>query len=187
VTCSDAQLLRAHLSGDRRAFHELVDRYQALLWRIARYRLRCAEDAAEAVQDAFLRAHQSAASCRAADSICSWLIQILTNVCYDRGRYNGARPAEPTPAEVLDTVPEPRNSIAELEDRLDVLDALAELSEDQRSVVLLVDLAGYPVREAAAMLGVPVGTVKSRGGRARARLQQLMHPVRPLQCVTEER
>jgi RNA polymerase sigma-70 factor (ECF subfamily) len=187
VTRSDAELLRAHLAGDRRAFHELVERYQTLLWRIAWHRLRCAEDAADAVQDTLLRAHEAAARCRADDSVGAWLVAILTNVCRDRYRLNRARPSEPTPNEVLSDIPEPRNEISELVDRLDVLDALDDLSPEQRTVLLLVDVAGYRVTEVAAMLGVPVGTVKSRGGRGRLRLQQRWHPVTPLQPATDGR
>jgi len=184
VTRSDGELLRAHLAGDPMAFRELADRYYRLLWRIALDNSGNPEDAADAVQDALLRAHQAAATCRADGSISGWLGQIQRNVCRDRHRRARSRPAEPIPAFELDQVPAPRNPIAEHENRMVVHAALAELPPEQRAVVVLVELYGYPVSEAAERLGIAVGTVKSRGSRARVRLQQIM---RALQPAAEER
>ena len=187
MTRSDAELLRAHLAGDRAAFHELTSRYQSLLWPMAQYWLRCREDAEEAVQDTLARAHQAAASCRADDSIRAWLVQILKNICTDRQRHNRSRPAEPVPGEVLEQLPAPRNPIADHELRMDVRAALAELPEHQRMVLWLVEVHGFPVSEVAELLGIAVGTVKSRGARGRIRMSQILRPGRPLQPATEER
>jgi RNA polymerase sigma-70 factor (ECF subfamily) len=187
VTRSDAELLRAHLAGDRAAFHELTSRYQPLLWSLALYWLRCREDADEAVWDTLARAHQAAASCRADDSIRGWLVQILRNICTDRQRHNRSRPAEPVPGEVLEQIPAPRNPIADHELRMDVEAALAQLPEHQRMVLWLVEVNGYPVSEVAELLGIAAGTVKSRGARGRVRMEQILRPGRPLQPATEER
>ncbi|HTF55612.1 MAG TPA: sigma-70 family RNA polymerase sigma factor [Pseudonocardia sp.] len=186
MTRSDAELLRAHLAGDRAAFHELTSRYQSLLWNFAQYWLHCREDAEEAVQDTLTRAYQAAASCRADDSIRGWLVQILKNICTDRQRHNRSRPAEPVPGEVLEQLPAPRNPIADHELRMDVRTALAELPREQRIVLTLVEM-GYQVSEVAAVLGIAVGTVKSRGARGRIRMGQILSPDRPLQPATEER
>lgn len=173
---SDPELLRAHLDGDRRAFAELVDRHSTYLWSIARRSLDSREDAAEAVQDALLRAHQGAARYRGDATVRSWLVRILVNACLDRHRRNRARPAVPVNGVELERVPTPRNPIADLELRMLVRRALAELTIEQRMVIVLVDMLGYPVGEVAQMLEIPPGTVKSRGARGRARLAELLRP-----------
>jgi RNA polymerase sigma-70 factor, ECF subfamily len=188
VTRSDAELLRAHLAGDRGAFTVLATRYERLLWQIAKNKLGDREDAADAVQDTLLRAHQAAARCQSTDSIRAWLVRILLNICLDRFRRDKARPADPIPADVLEQVPAPRNPISDHETRLDVYDALAQLPPEQGEILLLVDIAGWSVSEVAEQLGIAEGTVKSRGWRGRRRMTELCRIDLPsLQSATEER
>jgi RNA polymerase sigma-70 factor (ECF subfamily) len=173
---SDPELLRAHLDGDRGAFAELVDRHRRYLWSIARRSLDSTEDAAEAVQDALLRAHQGAAGYRSEATVRSWLVRIVVNVCLDKHRHNRARPAVPVTGVEFERLPTPRDPIADLELHMFVQRALAELPVEQRMVIVLVDLIGYPVGEVADILEIPPGTVKSRGARGRARLAELLRP-----------
>lgn len=177
MTRPDGELLRAHLDGDRTAFQELVDRHLGVLWTVARRTLDSREDAAEVVQDALLRAHQGAHGFRAEASVRSWLVRIVINACLDRHRRNRARPAHSVPAVELDELPARRDAIAERELQLIIEDALRRLPVDQRMVIVLVDMHGYPTAEVASMLKVPVGTVKSRCARGRARLAELLHRV----------
>lgn len=175
VTNSDGELLRAHLGGCRYAFDELVRRHQQVMWTVARRCLDDERDAAEAVQDALVSAHQSAARYRGDCAVRTWLLRILVNRCRDRHRYNRRRITEQRlePAE-LARLPMPRDAV---EDRLDLLmlrSAMEALSFEQRAVILLVNVLGQPVEEVAVMLGVSVGTVKSRGARARERLRELL-------------
>src|SRR3954469_19658848 len=159
MTRPDGELLRAHLDGDRTAFGELVDRHLGVLWTVARRTLDSREDAAEAVQDALLRAHQGANGFRAEATVRSWLVRIVINACLDRHRRNRARPTQS--GVEFDEIPAPRDAIADRELRLIVEDALRRLPVDQRMVLVLVDMHGYPTAEVASMLNVPVGTVKS--------------------------
>jgi RNA polymerase sigma-70 factor (ECF subfamily) len=191
VTRSDAELLRAHLAGDTAAYPELFNRYRDALWWEAMAQLRNREDAADAVQDTMLRAYLAAASCTSEASAWPWLRAIVRNICLDRHRRAQARSAEPVPDEVLERLPAPRNAIVDHEERMDVSAALAQLPLDQGRAIFLVELAGYPVSEAADLLGVAAGTVKSRGWRGRKRFAELYRgdtgdtaPTRP---VTEER
>ncbi|HEY4008092.1 MAG TPA: RNA polymerase sigma factor SigM [Pseudonocardia sp.] len=183
----DAELLRAHLEGDRLAFAELVRRHAATLWAVALRTLSSREDAADAVQDALLHAHQRAAGCRASDSVRGWLVRIVVNACLDRYRHNRSRPSYPMCDTELARLPAPRDPIGDDELRLDVTSALARLPFDQRVVVVLVDMHGYPTHEVAGMLGVPVGTVKSRASRGRERLAHSLGHLRALETTTEER
>ena len=174
MTCSDRELLAAHLAGDERAFPELVERQRGRLWTIARGALDNPEDAAEAVQDALVRAHQGAARFRGESAVATWLVRILINVCMDRRRHNRVRPATPMPMERLEELPGPHDPIGEVETRMDVWAAMDELPPEQRLPIIMVEMDGYSVGEAARLLGVPVGTIKSRCSRGRARLHSLL-------------
>jgi RNA polymerase sigma-70 factor (ECF subfamily) len=106
----------------------------------------------------------------------TWLHRILVNTCIDRIRHERARPAAgPWPR---GDVPGRRDAAGELDTRLAVEDALAELPVHQRVAVVLVDVQGFGVCEVAQILGVPVGTVKSRCARGRTRLAGLLGHLR---------
>lgn len=85
---SDAELLAAHVSGDRYAFEELFYRHHRQLYRIARITSRNPDDAADALQDAMLKAHRRAPAFRYDSAVSSWLYRIVVNACLDRLRRN---------------------------------------------------------------------------------------------------
>ncbi len=163
----DRWLLAAHVDGDPHAFDELVRRHRQRLWAVALRTLGDPEEAADAVQDACLSAFRSAASYRGQARVTTWLHRIVVNACLDRLRRRAIRPTAPLPEQVP---ADPRDRLAERETEIDVQRALAQLPDDQRLALVLVDLQGLPVDEVARLLGVPSGTVKSRCSRARARL-----------------
>lgn len=162
----DAELLAAHLAGDGRAFAELFARHRRRLHRLARGRCRSAEDAADAVQDAMLAAHRSAGTFRHDAAVGSWLHRIVVNACLDRLRREAVRP-ELVVAEADRAVGDHSGVVDTI---LTVRAALLALPAAQRAAVLAVDMHGYSVSEAACLLGIAEGTVKSRRSRARARL-----------------
>ncbi|HTI77496.1 MAG TPA: RNA polymerase sigma factor SigM [Mycobacterium sp.] len=167
---SDAELLAAHVGGDRYAFEELFYRHQRQLYRLARISSRDAEDAADALQDAMLKAHRSAPSFRHDSAVSSWLYRIVVNACLDRLRRNKTHPTttlEDAAYRIGD--PTPRVDTAIVVER-----ALMRLPVEQRAAVVAVDMQGYSVAETARMLGVPEGTVKSRCSRARAKLAEAL-------------
>jgi RNA polymerase sigma-70 factor (ECF subfamily) len=169
---TDAELLAAHVAGDRFAFAELARRHTERLRAVALRVLRDREEAADAVQEALLAAHRAAPRFRGDCPVDGWLHRIVLNACRSRLRYARRRPTVPLP------VGGPREPSehpqAGLTDRMTVWDALATLTLTQRLAVVLVDVQGYPVAEAATILGVPAGTVKSRCFRGRARLARLL-------------
>ena len=145
------------------------------MWTVARRCLNDERDAAEAVQDALVRAHQRAADYRGDSAVRTWLMAILVNQCRDRHRYNMRRVAEQRcEPDDLDRIPQRRDPIEDQLLKLTLDRALAGLGFEQRAVFLLVTALGYPVEEVAVALDVSVGTVKSRGARARERLRQLL-------------
>lgn len=171
---SDAELLAAHVDGDRYAFGELVGRHQRRLHRLARLTSPCREDAADALQDALLSAHRHAGSFRYDAEVSSWLHRIVVNACLDRLRSNRF------PATAVldgDAVVAPDRT-AQVDTALVVRHALMRLPTAQRAAVVAVDMHGYSVAEAARVLGVAEGTIKSRRARARSRLAVLLGQLR---------
>lgn len=181
----DRRLLSAHLDGDRDAFGRLAARHSTRLFAVAVRTLGDREEAADAVQDALISAYRKAGSFRGEARVSTWLHRIVVNACLDRARRRAVRPTVPLPER---EPPARRDELGDRETSLDVQAALAALPEEQRAAIVLVDLEGLPVAEAALVLEVPTGTVKSRCSRGRARLavslghlgnQQADSPVQP--------
>lgn len=180
---SDQQLLAHHLEGDPNAFGELVRRHRDRLWAVALRTLGDREEAADAVQDALVSAYRAAHTFRGNSAVTTWLHRITVNACLDRARKAATRRTSPVDdTERLDQLLEPHESASAPAERNDLhrelLNALRTLPADQRAALVLVDMQGYPVAEAARVLGVPTGTVKSRCARGRARLLPLLTHLR---------
>ena len=172
---SDAELLRAHVDGDTDAFAQLVRRHRDRLWAVALRTIGDREEAADAVQDALLSAYRAAARFRGDSQVTTWLHRIVVNACLDRVRKRRAHPTVPLPdGRHLDdgppAGPEPAAPTPDHDTAMVVRQALADLPAEQRAALVLVDVQGYPVAEAAEILGVAEGTIKSRCARGRARL-----------------
>ncbi|ULE34727.1 RNA polymerase sigma factor SigM [Mycobacterium sp. IDR2000157661] len=168
---SDAELLAAHIAGDRYAFEELFYRHHRQLYRLARITSHNPEDAADALQDAMLKAHCKAPAFRHDSAVSSWLYRIVVNACLDRLRRNKIRPTEALPASEACPIGDPAPQV---DTAIVVERALMRLPIEQRAAVVAVDMQGYSVAETARMLGIPAGTVKSRCSRARARLAEAL-------------
>lgn len=180
----DHELLAQHVAGDPDAFAEIVRRHRDRLWAVALRTLGDREEAADAVQDALLSAYRAAHTFRGRSAVTTWLHRITVNACLDRARKAASRRAAPTDdTERLEQLLEPHESAAVPAERQDLhrelIAALSELPVDQRAALVLVDMQGYPVAEAAKVLDVAVGTVKSRCARGRARLLPLVTHLRP--------
>lgn len=171
-------MLRRHVSGDTEAFGILFSRHRERLWAVAVRTLGNVDDAADALQDAMISAFRRAGSFRGDSAVTTWLHRIVVNACLDLLRRQAARPATSgLAADTMDALAAhgsaPR---ADSDTALDVTAALRTLPPDQRAALVLVDMLGYPVADAAEVLGISEGTVKSRCSRGRARLlPQLAH------------
>ncbi|NUS18021.1 MAG: RNA polymerase sigma factor SigM [Streptomyces sp.] len=179
----DADLLARHVAGEADAFGELVRRHRDRLWAVALRTLGDREEAADAVQDALVSAFRAAHTFRGQSAVTTWLHRITVNACLDRARRAATRrTAAMAEDDSLEAHLEPHESAeapAEREElHRELLTALATLPAEQRAALVLVDMQGYPVAEAAAMLAVPEGTVKSRCARGRARLLPLLTHLR---------
>lgn len=179
---SDAELLQEHVDGDQTAFEVLVARHRDRLWAVALRTMRNPEEAADALQEAYISAFRRAHTFRGDAAVTTWLHRIVVNACLDRIRRNKVRRAEPLPEDperalelgiIADS-----DQLEVKERRADVAAALAQINADQRAAVVLVDMEGYSVEEAAQILGCAVGTIKSRCSRGRAKLVPLLSHLR---------
>jgi RNA polymerase sigma-70 factor, ECF subfamily len=171
---SDAELLAAHVAGDRFAFEELFHRHRRQLHRVARLTSHCTEDAEDALQEAMASAHRGAGTFRHDAAVSSWLHRIVVNACLDRLRRNKTHPTT-----ALDDVYPVPDRTGQVETAITVQRALMRLPLEQRAAVVAVDMHGYSVADTARLLGVAEGTVKSRCARARARLAGLLGYLEP--------
>jgi RNA polymerase sigma-70 factor (ECF subfamily) len=176
---SDAELLTAHVNGDPAAFGELVRRHRDRLWSVAVRTTGDPEEAEDAVQDALISAYRRAGSFRGDSAVTTWLHRIVVNAALDRMRRRAVRPWVALPEEETEggrgtadraRLADPHDALDARETAMEIETALAELPPDQRAAVVLVDVEGWSVEEAAAILECPVGTVKSRCSRGRAKL-----------------
>jgi RNA polymerase sigma-70 factor, ECF subfamily len=165
----DRELIRAHVDGDPDAFGELFRRHRDRMWAVALRTTRNREAASDCVQDAFISAFRRAESYRGDAAVTTWLHRIVVNACLDRLRRD--RPTSELPEYELS---DKRDQHASVDTRLDVREALDRLPEGQRMALVLVDMHGLSIAEAAAVLEVAEGTVKSRCSRGREAMAALL-------------
>jgi RNA polymerase sigma-70 factor, ECF subfamily len=184
---SDADLLGAHVAGDPLAFETLVRRHRDRLWAVALRTTGDPEEAADSLQDALISAYRRAEQFRGDSAVTTWLHRIVVNASLDRLRRRAVRAASPLPDDNENlpgaVVADPVDHMDRRDTQLVVTAALAELPEDQRAAILLVDVEGWSVEDAARQLGIPEGTVKSRCHRGRARLAKSLDFLRNLDAT----
>jgi RNA polymerase sigma-70 factor, ECF subfamily len=181
---TDAELLGAHIDGDPQAFNELVSRHRDRLWAVALRTTGDPEEAADALQDAMISAFRRAEQFRGDSAVTTWLHRIVVNASLDRLRRRAVRSTSPLPDD-LESLPgavvaDPNDFIDRRETQMAITEALAELPDDQRDAIMLVDVEGWSIEDAAAQLGCPPGTVKSRCFRGRAKLAKRLAYLRNL-------
>ncbi|HEU4448566.1 MAG TPA: sigma-70 family RNA polymerase sigma factor [Gaiellaceae bacterium] len=165
----DELLVRRAQRGERFAFDKLVERHEQRLYTLAARVLGSREDAADAVQDALVRAWLALPRFRGDARFSTWLYRIVVNAAHDvrtkRRELAAEEPPEPA---------DPRDRFAERELSGELQRALDALDEPYRTAVVLYDVLGCSYAEIAAVTEVPEGTVKSRIFRGRTELAALL-------------
>lgn len=182
----DEDLLAAYVDatgarGTREsAFHELLDRYERRVYAICFRQLGSHDDAQEATQDTFLHLARRADQFRGDAKLSTFVYRIAVNASRDLARKHARRPQTPV-ADVtraqIDSGTDPDvapDDVAALETSMLVHAALAQLDDLSRTLLILCSVEGLSYPEAAEILDMPVGTIKSRVFRARARLAELL-------------
>jgi RNA polymerase sigma-70 factor (ECF subfamily) len=181
--CGENNLVRMASRGDLDAFNQLVLRYQNLAYRHANALLGDSASAEDAVQESFIRAFQSMAGFRGG-SFRAWILKIVTNSAYDVLRRSKKHPVQPlfpenehgddieSPNWLADPAASIENIVEQAEFSTDLYRVLDELSERYRTVLTLIDIYEFDYAEAAQVLKVPIGTIKSRLARARLKMSE---------------
>lgn len=164
----DRLLMRRHVDGDAEAFGELYRRHRDRMWAVAVGVCGDREIAAEGVQEGFIAAFRRADSYRGDAAVTTWLHRIIVNACIDATRR--LKPTAELTEAVLATAPTGPDRPGQVDTQLTVHQALDRLPDGQRLALVLVDMHGVPVAEAAEILEVAPGTVKSRCARGREAL-----------------
>jgi len=182
----DEDLVRRFLSGDRAAFAALVERHERRVYNLALRMTGREEDARDATQDALLTVLNKLSSFRGEAAFTTWLHRVTVNACYDLLRKRQRAPLLERGEDDMPAIePPPAADHADTSDlSIDVRRALTEVPEDFRVVMILHDVQDLPQEEVAAILGIPVGTVKSRLHRGRIALARALG-VRPAEASGE--
>jgi RNA polymerase sigma-70 factor, ECF subfamily len=168
------QLLPRCRSGDPLAWEMLVRRFQGRVFSIAYHYVGNTEDARDLAQEVFVRLYRNLGICDEAEKFVPWLIRISRNASIDYLRRKRSRPTLDTPIDGLpgirDSRPNPEEQWQTASRKRLFYRALQALSVLNREIILLKEIQGLSLEEISAMLGVPLGTVKSRTNRARLEL-----------------
>jgi RNA polymerase sigma-70 factor, ECF subfamily len=159
------------------SWEQVADQYGSFLYTVC-YRLTGnRDDAQDLVQEVLLRVRRGLRTYEPG-SLEGWLSRIATNAFLDDVRRRSRRPADPFPEDeperVLPTSASPDEALAAERLPDEVQDALTGLAPDYRAAVVLSDVVGLSYQEIADQLGIPVGTVRSRIHRGRARLREVL-------------
>jgi len=172
---SERDFVVAAQRGDERAFAELVRRHQRRAYAVARAIVLTHEDAEDAVQEGFLHAFRALDRFRSDQPFGAWLNRIIANAALDLVRRRKVRDADELPDSLALPFRDPGES-DELRRRL--REALTELPDRQRAVIVMHDVEGFTHGEIGAMLGIPEGTARSDLHHARAALRRMLKDVR---------
>ncbi len=178
----DGILVEKARKGEISAFNRLVLEYQDLAYNVAYRIMGNGDDAADVVQDSFVKAYKHLQQFRGG-SFKAWLLRITTNTCYDKLRYRKRRPTVPIEeiasnsyhsAQLRSDVSGPEEVALQMERAETIQQGISMLPPDQRVVLVLSDVEGFSYREIAEIAQIPIGTVRSRLARARGKMRDYL-------------
>ncbi|RPJ85983.1 MAG: sigma-70 family RNA polymerase sigma factor [Acidobacteria bacterium] len=169
-------LLNRCRQGDELAWEALVRQYQGRVYSIAYHYIGDAEDARDLAQEIFVRLYRTLNHVEA-QTLLPWVIRVARNASIDFLRRRNARPpgqdiAAEEMCDLTSQAPNPEECCTEADRRRLVHRALGHLTNLNREIIILKEIQGMSVQDIASLLGIPVGTVKSRSNRARIELAE---------------
>ncbi|NMB95342.1 MAG: sigma-70 family RNA polymerase sigma factor [Clostridiaceae bacterium] len=184
-------LIEKSKKGDINAFEKLIETYQKKVFNIAFGMLNNYDDANDVAQEVFIRIYKSIKNFKGESSFSTWLYRITTNACLDELRKRKNKNVVSIDEDILfeegevtrqivDDSPTPDIIAEQKELREIVNDAIAQLSEEHRTVIMLRELQGFSYEEISNIINCPQGTVKSRINRARSALKNILKSKREL-------
>ena len=179
----ESALIQEAQRGDVGAFNALVLHYQSQVYNLAYRVMGEGDSAADMAQEAFISAYKNLRRFRGG-SFKAWLMRIVTNACYDELRRRKRRPQtslealyvvdEDASSSLHSTTESPEQSAQRGELAAAIQGCISELPESQRIAAVLCDVQGYSYEEISSMMGISLGTVKSRLSRARVKLRDCL-------------
>ncbi len=179
---NDIQLVRAAQDGDKRAFAQLIEKYENRVYNLARKMMRDPQDAEDVLQETFISVYKHLSDFQGDASFSTWLYRIATNASLMKLR--GRKPpslsldepaetddASALPRDLVDWGITPEEALLSGEVRAQMDAAVTQLPETLRAVFVLRDVEGLSVQETADVLGISVPNVKTRLHRARLALR----------------
>ncbi|MEX0691234.1 MAG: sigma-70 family RNA polymerase sigma factor [Gemmatimonadales bacterium] len=185
---TDSEVVAAYLAGDRRAFDELVERYQRRLLNFVYRTIGDRERGEDLVQEVFIRVHRHLHRFDQSKKFSTWIYTIASNLAKNELRNRSRNPlvlfqtikknwdADHRPLQFEDTQSKPDDMFRKRHLKELVDWAVAQLPEHHRMVFVLRELEGKSYEEIAEITDCNLGTVKSRLNRARARFAQVIEP-----------
>jgi RNA polymerase sigma-70 factor, ECF subfamily len=170
----DDTLVEQARDGSRRAFSELVRRYQAVVYRSCYRILGEREDAKDASQEAFIRAYRKLGTFRGRSTFKTWMLRVAINVSLNERERRKLPRTDVGSAESVPGSDSPEADVMSIEATAQIHQALQLLRPDHRAAIVLRDLEGLTYRETAEVLGIVEGTAKSWVHRGREALKGLL-------------
>ncbi len=178
-------------NGDIQAFEQLISGYQKKVFNIACRMTGNYDDAADLAQEAFLKVFKSIGDFKGHSALSTWIYRITVNLCLDHIRKNKKRKYVYIDSDIRTDEgdiqrdleydgPGPEDETERSQIRQAVTDALSELPEDQKTILVLRDIQNFSYDEIAGILKLPGGTVKSRINRARSALRDILRTKKEL-------
>ena len=182
----DELLLRKAQHGDPEAFEQLITPLEQLIWRICWHYTGNRESAEDCGQETMIRIWRSLDSYRGDCALESWVYRIAANCCMDylrkkkRDKSVSLEPMQEQGFDPADPSPGTEEQVVAADEQKRLREAITMLPEDQREALIMTQLEKVPYEEAAKLLGVSEGTIKSRVNRAKARLKEILSGEREL-------
>ncbi len=167
TAAQDAQLLARVVDGDREAFDQIMRNHEDRVFSVCLRIMGDRDNALDATQETFLTAFRKAEQFKGDSAFGTWIYRIAVNTCYDQLRRQKRRRADPIPDHLDPTDFSAEDEVDSAALRPEIQQALSAIPEDFRTAVILSDIEGLALPDVARILGVPVGTVKSRVFRGR--------------------
>lgn len=181
VSADDHRLIADSRRGDPAAFGELVRRYQDRLYNTVYRLVGNADDALDVVQESFLHAYQALDGFKGDAQFFTWLYRIAVNTAISHKRKQRVPAVRLAPGD--DDEPADRSEVSQpglalerAEEERRIQEALGRLSPEHRAVLILKEIEGQKYEAIADILGVPIGTIRSRLHRARLELREVLRP-----------
>jgi RNA polymerase sigma-70 factor, ECF subfamily len=167
TAAQDAELLARVLDGDHDAFNQIMRNHEDRVFSVCLRIVGEREQALDATQETFLAAFRKAGQFKGDSALGTWIYRIAVNTCYDQLRKQKRRRTDPIPDHLEPADHAAEDAVESASLRPEIQKALAKIPADFKVAIVLSDIEGMGLSDISDLLGVPVGTVKSRVFRAR--------------------